>query len=122
MILSTLPHLSHALAVLSTDIGAVLNEQAEFPAKWADRAQVAEEELAKMPPEQVETFVIGEETEQEQLRPLAPAAHGLLCDAFDGDLSELLFKSLESGNDYLAVEDRADALLAQKLTLQQKKD
>jgi hypothetical protein len=117
--LSTLPHLSQALAVLATDIGAVLNQGAVFPEKWAARAQDAERELSRLDPGQVEKLVVGEEMDQEEIQPLAPATHGLLCDAFDGDLSDLLYVPLTSALDYQGVENLSDELTKQKIVLQQ---
>lgn len=119
MQLSTLPHLAHALAVLATDIGAMLNLEAELPPKWLEGAQAADIELSWFTLESVEQLVLGEELDQEQLRPQASEADRLLRDAFDGDLSDLLFTPLSSAFDYQGVEDLAEDLAKKKLVLQQ---
>jgi hypothetical protein len=64
MKLSTYPHLSHCLALLGTDMGAILNEGAEIPEKWQERVVQAEFELSQLTLTQVETFTMGEESEQ----------------------------------------------------------
>lgn len=117
MKLSEYLHLSYALSVLGVDIGAILIETAVIPEKWEKRFAAAELELAKLTPEEVRRF-FGEETEQQVVALKAPIANEIFFDAFDGDLSDVLFASLTSAFDYPVVEERSSVLLAQVKQLQ----
>jgi hypothetical protein len=109
MDLSELPHLRHALSILSLDIGATLKTDAAIPVEWWQRAGFAEFELSKLNAQQVEDFVIGELGEQEPYKLAAPNADALFEDAFDGDLSDIFYKGIKSALDYICIEDTAAA-------------
>lgn len=118
MQLSTYPHLSHCLALLGTDMGALLIEDAEIPAKWRERAVQAEFELSRLTLAQVETFAIWEETEQEIEAEKAPAANAILYGVFDGDLGEVFYKPIDNGYDYHKITEQEARLKANLLTKQ----
>jgi hypothetical protein len=78
---------------VGVDCGASVVADARLPEKWAERAKLAEAELAPLTLDQLETLAMGEESDQEPLKKLCPNADALLADAFDGDLSEVVFKT-----------------------------
>jgi hypothetical protein len=118
MKLSAYPHLSHCLALLGTDMGAILAEDVEIPEKWQDRVVQAEFELSQLTPTQVETFTMGEEREQAVEAEKAPAADAVLRDAFDGDLSEVFYNPIDNALDYHKVTEQETRLKANLLTKQ----
>lgn len=118
MKISELRYLSYALAYLGTDMGAHLNAEAEIPQAWEERARLAEEELSKFTIDEIETLVCGEENDQEALKPRAPNADALFLDAFDGDLSDVLYKPLGCG---FAYHDILDDAAARKKALEERK-
>jgi hypothetical protein len=118
MKLSTYPHLSHCLALLGTDMGAILVEDAEVPEKWQDRVVQAEFELSQLSTAQVETFTIGEEGEQAVEAEKAPAANAILYDAFDGDLGEVFYDPIAIGSDYHKITEQEARLKANLLSKQ----
>lgn len=88
MILAELPRLCKALDLLGLDNGADAIPKAVIPSTWVDRALQAEDELAHLTSEEVETLVMGEHSDQQIIAKRAPAADDLIAEAFDGELSE----------------------------------
>jgi hypothetical protein len=87
------PNLNAALNLLGEDIGADVNAQAVIPEKWEDRAAKAEAELVLLSATELEDLARGEDTERDALLPRCPNADAFLADAFDGDLSDLIFEA-----------------------------
>jgi hypothetical protein len=93
MKISELPRLQHTLALVGVDCGASVIADASLPENWTERAKMAEAELNQLNLDGLETLAMGEESDQEPLKLLCPNADALLADAFDGDLSEIVFKT-----------------------------
>lgn len=84
MKLASLTRLKRALDLMGVDNGANVNGDADIPNKWVWRCQVADDQLAKLADEQIETLAMGEESEMEAVAVFAGTAHEVMCAAFDG--------------------------------------
>jgi hypothetical protein len=106
MKLSELPRLHKALDLLGLDNGANPIPEAVIPEEWLARALQAEDELLHLRPEDVETLVMGEHTDQQKIVERAPAADEFLAEVFDGGLSETFMDPWSGIHDARAAELR----------------
>lgn len=114
MILSELPRLKLALDLMGVDIGSNVVGNAQIPADWEMRCQIAEDELLLLSDEDLHTLTQGECTDMDDIGArLAPNAHEILNAAFDdGPLAELFFDAWRNIYDAREAEDRVSAAVS----------
>lgn len=105
-----LPALKRALEILGSDNGADLATDINLPVSCLAQAIAAERELAHLNATEIDTLVTGEETDQQAIAKRAPNAHAFLCAAFDGELSDILFRPWRDIHDSRAAELRGHVL------------
>jgi hypothetical protein len=111
MILAELPRLHRAIELLGLDNGADPISKATIPPDWETRARIAEDELLRLTPAELEDLVYGEESDQKTVAPRAPAVDEILNAAFDsGELAELFFEPWRNIFDARAAEARQRSL------------
>lgn len=103
MRLSELPRLKGALDMMGLDIGSNVLDESVIPPDWEMRAQLADDELLHMQPEEVVTLAGGEESEMLALAERAPNAHEIMNAAFDGGPLSFFF------DPWLSIFDARDA-------------
>lgn len=86
------PNLMAAFRLIAEDNAMPMRSQFNVPGKWVDKFAVAEQELALLTPNDLETLCMGEETEQRVVAERCPTADKVLLDAFDGDLNEVIYE------------------------------
>ena len=104
--LNDLPHLKRALDLLGVDNGATAKATAKIPPSWEMPAQLANEELRTLSPQEMETLVMGEESEAGVIAAKNKNADAVLCAAFDGPLSDIFFEPWRSIYDARRTERR----------------
>lgn len=109
MKLNELPRLKHALDLLGLDNGGNVCGDAVIPAEWVARGQIAEDELLKLSPQDVETLVMGEHDDIQAMAERARAAHEFIEAAFDGGPLSWMMDPWRSIHDAREAEDRVQA-------------